>query len=163
VASHGVTHKVGIGGGGRPGGPDDDQRDLLKGNLGERVESNLGDLLERAEALLREHRAQVLALAHALETHKTIAGEDVVAVLDGTPGPLIDGTAYHEPTFLAQLEAYHGAVEAAHERHEKVSMALPMTNGQAPEPEAADVESTGRAGPVSPNGGSVPAAGPSFT
>jgi ATP-dependent Zn protease len=163
VASHGVTHKVGIGGGGRPGGPDDDQRDLLKGNLGERVESNLGDLLERAEALLREHRAQVLALAHALETHKTIAGEDVVAVLDGIPGPLIDGTAYHEQTFLAQLEAYHDAVEAAHERHEKVSMALPMTNGQAPEPEAADVESTGPAGPVSPNGGSVPAAGPSFT
>jgi len=163
VASHGVTHKVGIGGGGRPGGSDDDQRDLLKGNLGERVESNLGDLLERAEALLRDHRAEVLALAHALETHKTIAGEDVVAVLDGTPGPLIDGTAYHEPTFLAELEAYHGAVEAAHVRHEKVSMALPMTNGEVPGSETVDVGSNGPAGSVSPNGGSVPAAGPSFT
>jgi ATP-dependent Zn protease len=163
VASHGVTHKVGIGGGGRPGGPEDEQRDLLKGNLGERVESNLADLLDRAEVLLRDHRAQVLALAHALETHKTIAGEDVIAVLDGTAGPLIDGTAYHEPAFLAELEAYHGAVEAAHERHESVSMALPTTNGQAPQPEAVDHGSNGPAGPLSPNGGSVPVAGPSFT
>jgi ATP-dependent Zn protease len=163
VASHGVTHKVGIGGGGRPGGPEDDQRDLLKGNLGERVESNLGDLLERAETLLQEHRSDVLVLAHALETHKTIAGEDVIAVLDGTRGPLIDGSAYREPGFLAELEVYHGAVEAAHDRHEKVSMPLPMTNGQTPEPEAVDVGSNGPAGPVSPNGGSVPVAGPSFT
>jgi hypothetical protein len=127
------------------------------------VESNLADLLDRAEVLLRDHRAQVLALAHALETHKTIAGEDVIAVLDGTAGPLIDGTAYHEPAFLAELEAYHGAVEAAHERHESVSMALPTTNGQAPQPEAVDHASNGPAGPLSPNGGSVPVAGPSFT
>jgi cell division protease FtsH len=163
VASHGVTHKVGIGGGGRPGGPDDDQRDdLLKGNLGDRVETNLGELLERAEALLREHRSEVLVLAHALETHKTIAGEDVIAVLDGTKGPLIDGSDYHEPAFLAELEAYHGAVEAAHEQHEKVSMPLPMTNGQTPEPEPVDVGSNGPVGPASPNGGSVPLPGPSF-
>jgi hypothetical protein len=105
----------------------------------------------------------VLVLAHALETHKTIAGEDVIAVLDGTRGPLIDGSAYREPGFLAELEVYHGAVEAAHDRHEKVSMPLPMTNGQTPEPEAVDVGSNGPAGPVSPNGGSVPVAGPSFT
>jgi cell division protease FtsH len=163
VASHGVTHKVGIGGGGRPGGSDDDQRELLKGNLGERVESNLGDLLQRAEALLQEHRAEVLVLTHALETHKTIAGEDVIAVLDGIQGPLIDGRAYHEPAFMAELEAYHGAVESAHERHEKVSMPLPNTNGQTPEPEAADVGSNGPVGPVSPNGDSVGVEGPSFS
>jgi cell division protease FtsH len=163
VASHGVTHKVGIGGGGRPGGSDDDQRELLKGNLGERVESNLGDLLQRAEALLQEHRAEVLVLAHALETHKTIAGEDVIAVLDGIQGPLIDGRAYHETAFMAELEAYHGAVESAHERHEKVSMPLPITNGRTPEPEAADVGSNGPVGPVGPNGDSVVVEGPSFS
>jgi len=145
------------------GGPDDDQRDLLKGNLGERVETNLGELLEQAEALLREHRSQVLVLAHALETHKTIAGEDVIAVLDGTPGPLIDGSAYHEPAFLAELEAYHGAVEAAHDRHEKVSMPLPKTNGQTPEPEPVDVGSNGPLGPVRSNGPLAPVRGPSFT
>ena len=122
-------------------------------------------MLERAEALLREHRSGVLVLAHALETHKTIAGDDVIAVLDGTSGPLIDGSAYQEPGFLAELEAYHGAVEAAHDRHEKVAMPLPKTNGQTPEPEPepVDAESNGPLGRVSPNGGSVPLRGPSFT
>ena len=165
VASHGVTHRVGIGGGGRPGGgTDDDQRDLLKSNLGERIDTNLSQLLERADALLREHRAQVLVLAHALESHKTIAGEDVIAVLDGTKGPLIDGRAYNEPGFVADLEAYHAAVAEAHKRHEKVTMALPTTNGQAPDPdpEPVDVGSNGPAGPVRPNGGVAPLPGPSF-
>ena len=39
VACHGVTHKVGIGGGGKPG--DDDKRkdqNLLLGGLGQRIE-----------------------------------------------------------------------------------------------------------------------------
>jgi cell division protease FtsH len=169
VASHGVTHRVGIGGGGRPGGAgDDDQRDLLKSNLGERIDANLGQLLERADVLLREHRTQVLVLAHALETHKTIAGEDVIAVLDGTEGPLIDGRAYHEPGFVAELETYHAAVSEAHKRHEKVAMPLPKTNGQTPEaeqeqPEPVEVGSNGPAGQASPNGGRVPLPGQSFT
>jgi ATP-dependent Zn protease len=163
VASHGVTHRVGIGGGGRPGGgTDDDQRDLLKSNLGERIDANLGQLLERADALLSEHRTQVLVLAHALETHKTIAGEDVIAVLDGTRGPLVDGRAYHEPGFVAELEAYHTAVAAAHKRHEKVAMPLPKTNGQTPDPEAVEVGSNEPVDPVSPNGGTAPLPGPSF-
>jgi cell division protease FtsH len=165
VASHGVTHRVGIGGGGRPGGgTDDDQRDLLKSNLGERIDANLGQLLGRADALLREHRTQVLVLVPALETHKTIAGEDVIAVLDGVQGPLIDGRVYHETGFVAELETYHAAVSEAHKRHEKVTMPLPKTNGQTPElPEAVDVGSNGPARPASPNGGGVPLPGQSFT
>jgi cell division protease FtsH len=133
VASHGVTHRVGIGGGGKPGGDDEDQRDLLKGNLGERIESNLADLLERAEGLLTEHREEVLRLAHALETHKTIAGDDVVAILEGTPGPLIDGSAYCDETFVEQMEEFHAAVVTAHREHETVALPLPKTNGQHPD------------------------------
>jgi ATP-dependent Zn protease len=169
VASHGVTHRVGIGGGGRPGGTgDDDQRDLLKSNLGERIDGNLSQLLSRAEGLLSEHRTQILVLAHALETHKTIAGEDVIAVLDGIQGPLIDGRLYHEPGFVAELETYHAAVSEAHKRHEKVTMPLPKTNGQTPElepelPEPVDVGSNGPARPASPNGGGLPLPGQSFT
>jgi cell division protease FtsH len=166
VASHGVTHRVGIGGGGRPGGAgDDDQRELLRSNLGERIDSNLSQLLARAEGLLSEHRTQILVLAHALETHKTIAGEDVVAVLDGTEGPLIDGRLYHEPGFVAELETYHAAVSEAHKLHEKVTMPLPKTNGQTPEsePEPAEVGSNGPVGSASPNGGRVPLPGQSFT
>jgi hypothetical protein len=132
VASHGVTHRVGIGGGGRPGGDDDDQRELLKGNLGERIETNLGDLLDRAEALLRENRAEVLRMAHALEIHKTIDGEDVVAVIEGTEGPLIDGRFYCDDEFVEAMENFHSAVVDAHRAHETVAVPLPATNGQHP-------------------------------
>src|SRR2546430_11627290 len=40
---------------------------------------------------LRDNERDVLALAHALETHKTLSGEDVTAVLAGGHGPLVDG------------------------------------------------------------------------
>ncbi|MGH9260608.1 MAG: AAA family ATPase, partial [Acidimicrobiales bacterium] len=133
VASHGVTHKVGIGGGGKPGGTDDDQREMLQGDLGERIETHLAELLDRAEGLLGDNRAEVLRLAHALEIHRTIAGEDVVAVIEGTEGPLIDGRAYRDGTFVDDMEAFHTAVVDAHRSHETVAVPLPSTNGQGPD------------------------------
>ncbi len=148
VASHGVTHKVGIGGGGRPGGgDDDDQRDLLKGNLGERIEENLAGLLERTEALLVENRAEVLRMAHALEVHKTIAGEDVVAVIDGRPGPLVDGSAYVDDAFVAAMEEFHAAVVSAHADHEQVPLPLPRA-GEPPEDAEPGAEPVPRAAAV---------------
>ena len=33
-----------------------------------------------AERLLSEHRTMVLAVAHALETYRTISGEDIAAI-----------------------------------------------------------------------------------
>ena len=57
VTSHGVTQKVGIGGGGRPGKGDGkgpkNEADLLHGGLGERIEEKLEELLQRAEDLLQ--------------------------------------------------------------------------------------------------------------
>ena len=41
--------------------------------------------------LLEDDRDHVLAVAHALETHKTISGEDIAAIVEGTSGPLVDG------------------------------------------------------------------------
>ena len=41
VTSHGVTHQVGIGGGGRPGKGNEEEKDLLKSGLGERIEVSL--------------------------------------------------------------------------------------------------------------------------
>jgi hypothetical protein len=95
------------------------------GALGQRVEQNLDRLLHRAEDLLRENRRQVLALAHALETHRTLSGEDVVAVLEGRTGPLVDGRPYTDPAFLAELETYHEAAVEAHRGHAKVARPLP--------------------------------------
>ncbi len=127
VASHGVTHKVGIGGGGgKPVGPEEHERDLLKGSLGERIEEKLAELLERTEALLADNRVPVLAVAHALETYKTLSGEDVIAVLEGRPGPVVDGRVYHTAEFAEQAQRYHEMASAAHKGHTAVEVPLPV-------------------------------------
>jgi cell division protease FtsH len=150
IASHGVTHKVGIGGGGpkKPGeGEGDDDRDLLRGSLGGRIEEKLREIYERAEALLSDERASVLRVAHALETHKTMSGEDLIAVIEGRQGTVVDGRIYHEPGFAESLEAYHAMVLAAHKSHGTVT---------APLPEAVGAGYTRRAIPV----GAVPTSTP---
>ena len=138
IASHGVSRRLGVGGGGG-GAPkptdEEDQRDLLKGNLGERIEDNLARLFGEAETLLAENRAQVLRLAHALETHKTIAGDDVIAVIEGRRGPLIDGSVYDNDRFVQAMEAFHTAVMHAKNAHEKVAIPLPKAYGDDVEDE----------------------------
>ncbi|MFF5207476.1 hypothetical protein [Streptosporangium sp. NPDC000396] len=93
--------------------------------LGERIEYNLVRLLEATETLLGEHRREVLCLAHALETHKTLNGDDVVAVLEHRPGPLVDGSAYASDEFYAEIEEYHLEAARAHREHSRVERELP--------------------------------------
>src|SRR5262245_15054972 len=128
VSSHGVTHQVGIAGGGRPGEQKD--KDLLKSGLGERIEQNLEGLLQRTESLLADNRLEVLAVTHALETNKTLTGDDIQAIVDGTPGPLVDGTEYHTPEFAEQAQEYHERVVIAHKEHASVDVPMPTLNGQ---------------------------------
>jgi hypothetical protein len=126
VASHGVTHRVGVGGGGRPGRPEgDDDKDLLDSTLGARIEENLVRLLEQAEALLRDNRAAVLAVAHALEANKTVTGDDIEAIIEGRPGPLLDGRPYHFDDVQAALEEYHTLARDAHRDHAAPAAPLP--------------------------------------
>jgi ATP-dependent Zn protease len=108
-------------------------------NLGARIEENLLEMLAKAEASLIEHRPKVLALAHALEEHKTLTGEDVIAVLEGRQGPLVDGTPYVEPELIAELENYHEAAVEAHRRHAAMGKPLPVLRLAPPIP--AEVES----------------------
>jgi cell division protease FtsH len=133
ISSHGVTHRVGVAGGGRPGaggtgGPNDEnkERELLKSGLAQRIEDKLADLYARAEDLIRENRIQILAVTHALETHKTLTGEDVEAVIEGRRGPLIDGRVYATKRFAAVAEEYHEQVVEAHESHGQVYVPLPV-------------------------------------
>jgi cell division protease FtsH len=127
VASHGVTKEIGVGGGGKPGeGGKKKERDFLEGSLGYRIESKLGDILKKTEALLQENRASILALAHALEANKTITGEDVEAIVDGRQGQMIDGRPYHSPEFIEMLEAYHAGAMEAHRNHDRVKLTLPV-------------------------------------
>jgi cell division protease FtsH len=130
VTSHGVTHRVGIGGGGRPGVGDEKEKDLLKSGLGERIEESLEVMLRRTEALLAENWLEVLAVTHALETNKTLTGDDIKAVVDGTRGPLVDGTEYHTREFAEQAKVYHQRVLIAHREHASVDAQLPTVNGQ---------------------------------
>jgi hypothetical protein len=142
VASHGVTKEIGVEGGGRPGSEGKKkEKALLEGSLGYRIEGHLGELLKRTEEILNENRAAILALAHALEANKTITGEDVEAIVDGKPGPLIDGRPYHTPEFVEMLEAYHAKAMAAHQAHDPVKMDLPV-----PVPIYAGVSGNGEAG-----------------
>ncbi|MBX6391498.1 MAG: AAA family ATPase [Frankia sp.] len=82
--------------------------------FGEQVEAKLQELYRRTEEVLAANRHEVLALTHALETHKTITGEDVEAIIEGRQGPTVDGRRYHEPDFLELAEEYHRNAVRAH-------------------------------------------------
>ena len=111
--------------------------------LADRIEDNLARLLVRAEEILRENERHILAVAHALETHKTLSGEDITAIFDGTRGPLVDGTPYTDDEFIDRLREYHVAAEQAHREHSKPSLAMPVA---VPDPVYAIADSFGSNG-----------------
>ncbi len=164
VSSYATSSQLGVGtpGGGASKG---DKSELsARRALADRIEDNLGDMLQRTEAILQENRREVLSLAHALETHKTLTGEDVIAVLEGRPGPLIDGSAYADSDFAAQLEGYHRAVLDAHRNHAKMVNTLPGTPGIEPVDDVTpptlvgdDLDVWRRPDPPSGNGSAGPA------
>ncbi|MEM9133795.1 MAG: hypothetical protein AAGE88_15690 [Actinomycetota bacterium] len=92
-------------------------RDPMESSLSGRIEQTLSRLLGEAEQLLRDNWYEVLSIAHALETHKTLAGEDVVAIIEGIEGELVDGRAYHTQEMRDELAAYHELAAAAHRTH----------------------------------------------
>jgi ATP-dependent Zn protease len=98
----------------------------LRRRLADRIEDRLNELLHRVEDILTENRSSVLTLAHALETHKTLSGDDVVAVLDHTEGPFVDGRVYADPALIQELEEYHAGAATAHIDHSPVPIALPV-------------------------------------
>lgn len=116
-----------------PGKPDPRRRDgqdkggkeAIADGLGERIERTLSRLLEKAEQILRENRAEVLAVAHALETHKTLSGDDVAAVIEGRQGTILDGSVYKDPAFMAAIEEYHEAALRAHQNPGTPMLPLP--------------------------------------
>jgi hypothetical protein len=104
---------------------DGSDRLLFESELGRQVEARLQELLRRTSELLAEHQSFVFALAHALETHLTITGEDVDAIYRGVPGPGVDGWMYHTDEFRLSYEAYHLSAAEAHLRQGKPQQKLP--------------------------------------
>jgi ATP-dependent Zn protease len=128
---------------------DGTDRNVLETALGRRVEARLERLAEQTRQLIADHREYVLAVAHALETHKTITGEDIVAVVEGVQGPIVDGRIYTLPEFREALEDYHEQALAAHEGREH-RMALPPVITLSPEEEPESIAVMRPASPPPP-------------
>jgi ATP-dependent Zn protease len=128
VSSHSTGKLLEVGSPGGKKRSTDADADIRRA-LADRIEDNLTTLLSRTEEVLRENQNDILALAHALESHKTLSGEDVNAVLEHTVGPVVDGRPYADPEFLAELEAYHESAAAAHRDHSHRQLALPVPAG----------------------------------
>jgi len=107
----------------------DSSNDMFETALGQRVETRLQEVYGYTRELLEEERVTVLAVAHALETHKTLTGDDVEAVIEGREGPLVDGRPYRSGDVVEQLEEYHRIAADAHRAHGSVDVALPSLNG----------------------------------
>ncbi len=105
---------------------DGNDRNVLETALGRRAEAHLGALADRTTVLLTENRSSVLAVGHALELHKTISGQDVVAIINGNEGPTVDGRPYRLPGFSAELEEYHARVVAAHGGDRSLPLPVPV-------------------------------------
>jgi cell division protease FtsH len=105
---------------------DGNDRNVLETALGRRTEAHLSSLAEQTSTLLAENRASVLAVGHALELHKTISGQDVVAIITGEQGPVVDGRPYHQPGFAAELEAYHLRAVSAHSGDRSLPLPVPV-------------------------------------
>ncbi len=54
-------------------------------------------------------------MAHALEEQKTLAGEDVVAVIEQRMGTVVDGAVYLDPEFIGEIDRYHERMLLAHQ------------------------------------------------
>jgi ATP-dependent Zn protease len=125
ISSHVSNRRFEMGSPGGGKGKDDSEKQMRMA-LSDRIEENLSNLLTQAEVILRENRNQVLALAHALETYKTMSGEDVAAVIEGEKGSIVDGRPYLDANFLAEIEKYHSASVVAHREHRVPDVHLPL-------------------------------------
>jgi cell division protease FtsH len=105
---------------------EDGSRTLFDGKFGSQIEAKLEELYARVWDLLEENRAEVLAVAHVLETHRTVTGDDIEAAIEGTVGPTVDGRPYKDPGFRKMLENYHQAALRAHKEHSVLDTMIPV-------------------------------------
>ena len=174
VSSYSTAKRLEVGSpGGGQGGRNKKGHDPeaeMRRALADRIEDNLNGLLGQVETIIRDDRDRVLCLAHALETHKTLSGDDVVAVIEHRPGPFVDGRVYADPLLIQRLEEYHGRAAVAHREHGSVALSMPEASQPAfaaqrawtmPPPSAAESDAANASwvpGPGVPGMG-VPGAG----
>ena len=123
VSSYASSRRMEIG---APGGqkPNESKNEMRRA-LADRIEDNLSTMLAKSEKILSDNRIQVLAVAHALETYKTLSGNDVHAVIEKRLGDVVNGEVYSSPENIAALEEYHASALVAHKEHRKPDISLP--------------------------------------
>jgi cell division protease FtsH len=114
-----------------PPGPGEGE--MMGGEMGKKVEERLSELLVRTSDLIEQSKIDVYAVAHALETHKTLSGEDIEAVIEGKESRGIDGRVYKVERFVEVFDDYHERIATAHVNRERVAVPLPMPVEWAPE------------------------------
>ena len=113
--------------------PGQGEGDMMRGDTGKKVEERLHELLARSGDLLETNKAEVFGVAHALESHKTLSGEDVEAVIEGKKGRGIDGRPYKTKAFMEVYGDYHERLVNAHVNRVKMAAPLPKPEDWAPE------------------------------
>ena len=129
VSSYSTAKRLEVGSpGGGQGGRNKKGQDPeaeMRRALADRIEDNLNGLLARVREIIHTDRDRVLSLAHALETHKTLSGDDVVAVIERRQGPFVDGRPYADPALIQRLEEYHAGAAVAHKDHSGAPLGMP--------------------------------------
>jgi ATP-dependent Zn protease len=153
IASHAIIQRAGVGGGGPSQKPGDLNKELLSGSMGQRVEDNLARLLRRTLTLIERERTTILRLGHALEEHKTLAGEDVVAVIEKERGTIVDGSIYSDADFMDELERYHERMLTAHQHGtQRLELDPPVRTALGSTASPMPVTGNGHTPPVAANG-----------
>ena len=88
IASHAITTAAQVHGGASPEATGDRPATCSAAAWVSASRTTSTVLLRRTAQMLERDRDTVLCVAHALEVHKTLSGEDVVAVIERTPGPI---------------------------------------------------------------------------
>ena len=129
VSSYSTAKRLEVGSpGGGQGGRNKKGQDPeaeMRRALADRIEDNLNGLLAQVHEIIHTDRDRVLSLAHALETHKTLSGDDVVAVIEQRQGPFVDGRPYADPALIQRLEEYHAGAAVAHKDHSGAPLGMP--------------------------------------
>ncbi len=102
-------------------------RALFDSAFGQSVEDKLAELYEKTWELLEEQpdRSARRSRMPSRRSRRSPATTSQ-AIIEGTPGPTVDGRPYHDPSFLQMLERYHDAVLRAHKEHAGVETRIPM-------------------------------------
>lgn len=106
-------------------GSGDDLSDHQRQEFDQRVEAKLQELYQRTFELIDANRWFLAAIAHALQQHHTITGEDIDAIYKGHVGPTLDGSVYRSEGFLEQYGAYLASAQEAHEAQGQIRVLMP--------------------------------------